>query len=322
MRPYLEEAFNSVLKQTYQNLEIIIVDDGSADGSDVVCDTFAAGDNRIHVIHQQNQGLSAARNIGLDTANGEMIAFLDSDDAYDTTFIENLLHVMIQEDTDLVECRYTNHITTGLLQLNNKTSLLPLIPSGKHSRVDALRALADGTYGVVVWNKLYKRHLWQSIRFPVGHVYEDLDTSFRILDLVQTIYVIDHPLYMHRVRRSSITKTKSASNLADKMRARTHLMAFIDRNTPDVFSYEQLQRSRRACVNDMVFAYLHSSCNKNSDGPKFSNSLRNSLSEARRANLRPLGVVAQILFHIEILHPRMLHYMYKAYRLFHMSTWE
>ena len=115
VRPFLEEALDSVLNQTYKNLEIIIIDDGSTDGSGEICDEYAGRDNRIQVIHQDNGGLSAARNAGLDVMTGDLVAFLDPDDAYVDSFIETLVNAMAAEDVDLVICGCTVHYTTGPL---------------------------------------------------------------------------------------------------------------------------------------------------------------------------------------------------------------
>lgn len=96
VKPYLNEALDSVINQTYRNQEIILIDDGSTDGSGEICDEYATRDNRIKVIHQTNQGLSAARNAGLDIMHGSVISFLDSDDAFHPQMIEIMLHEMIQ----------------------------------------------------------------------------------------------------------------------------------------------------------------------------------------------------------------------------------
>ncbi|MBR0438369.1 MAG: glycosyltransferase family 2 protein [Clostridia bacterium] len=114
---YLEEALQSVRDQTYGNLEIIIIDDGSTDGSGGICERSAAEDPRFRVICQENRGLSAARNRGLDVSTGEYIAFLDPDDAYLPSFMEKMLTAMERDGTDICECRYAlcrteEHMTT------------------------------------------------------------------------------------------------------------------------------------------------------------------------------------------------------------------
>ena len=110
--PYLREALDSVIGQTYHNLEILIIDDGSTDGSESICDEYKS-DARVTVIHQKNGGLSNARNTGLDLAQGEFVCFLDPDDAYDTFFVERLIAPMISDHHDIAVCRFSVYKTTG-----------------------------------------------------------------------------------------------------------------------------------------------------------------------------------------------------------------
>lgn len=127
---YISEALDSVINQTYKNLEIIIIDDGSTDGSGKICDEYAEKDNRIRVFHQKNIGVSAARNAGLDLAAGDFLAFLDSDDAYELTFIDSMMTAMIQNNADIVMCRYTEHKTTGKMSFNRHAGFYPVIAGG------------------------------------------------------------------------------------------------------------------------------------------------------------------------------------------------
>ena len=105
--PYLLEALDSVIQQDYSNLEIIIIDDGSTDGSEKICDIYAEKDSRIRVIHQENKGLSCARNTGLDIMSGDSVAFLDSDDVLHPTYVKTMVAAMCRKKTDLVVCRYS-----------------------------------------------------------------------------------------------------------------------------------------------------------------------------------------------------------------------
>lgn len=248
--PYLREALDSVVQQTYSNLEILIVDDGSTDGSGEICEEYRS-DDRVQVIHQENRGLSAARNTGLDRAAGEYIAFLDSDDAWRPDFIEKMLEAV--ENADIVVCRYEVH----QLRLNSMWKKIePLAEKGFYGREEALRALADGTINVSVWNKLYRSKLWKEIRFPEGYNYEDIDTTYRIFTLCGKICFLDQPLYLHRKRPGSITNTATKKNLDDLRLAYEHLEAFVESNIPEIFSEKNLRKVRQARLHGWLIFYV------------------------------------------------------------------
>lgn len=256
VRPYLAEALDSVLGQTWKNLEIILIDDGSADGSGEICDAYARRDSRVRVIHQENQGLSCARNAGLDAMTGRAIVFLDPDDAYHPDFVRRMAAAMARTKADLVQCRFTVHKTGGRLKDSRLKRSRPAAAPGIYGRADALRALAGGRLNVNVWNKLYKRELWNDIRFPAGHNYEDIDTAFRIFDRCRTVCVLDTPLYLYRRRPGSITSVFSQVNTEDRILAFRHFEAFIEANTPAVFGPEHLTRWRQARLNGMIVDLL------------------------------------------------------------------
>ena len=119
MKDYLEEAIESVISQTYKNIEIIIIDDGSNDGSEKICDDYSRLDSRIKVIHQENKGLSAARNKGLEIMTGDYVAYLDPDDVYHPKMIEMLHDKMINEDVDCVICNFISRRTTKKLEFKS-----------------------------------------------------------------------------------------------------------------------------------------------------------------------------------------------------------
>lgn len=239
---YLVEALDSVVHQTYENLEIIVIDDGSTDGSGKMCDEYAEKDRRFRVIHQENRGLSAARNVGLDIMTGEVVAFLDSDDAFHPDFIRTMIDAMRQKSADLVVCKFVVFHTSGLMRFEGNEKEKPTIDSGEYDSITVLRALADGMINDSVWNMLYHRKLWENIRYPVGHVYEDTDTTFKIFNLCNTIYVLDQPLYLYRKRSMSITETHSPQNISDRISALFHFETFVKEHTPEIFSEEQLKK--------------------------------------------------------------------------------
>lgn len=256
VRQYLNEALSSIIHQTYTNLEIIIIDDGSTDGSSSICDEYAKKDSRIIVVHQANLGLSKARNVGLDLMKGDAVAFLDSDDVYLPDFISLMYNAMKREMTDIVICKYTYHKTLKKMKLN-QSKKWPSAPQGIYDRKKALRALADNCINVSVWNKLYRKELWKKIRFPEGHVYEDLDTTYRIFDLCKNIYVLDKTLCINRIRPGSITETNSWTNALDYYRAWSHFNSYVEKNTPEVFWPGQVKKGYQSCVDRMLKLYLN-----------------------------------------------------------------
>jgi glycosyltransferase involved in cell wall biosynthesis len=250
--PYLAEAIDSVLRQTYDNLEIIIIDDGSSDGSGQLCDEYARRDNRVSVVHQENAGLSGARNTGLEMATGAVIAFLDSDDAYHPDCIKIMMSTMVREKVDIVVCDYSLHHTTGkMVQRNRRLNEEKTI----YNRRDALCALADGYIDHHAWGKLYSRKLWEGIRYPVGRVYEDIDTTYRVIDLCDKVCVLSQLLYLHRKRSGSIAAICSEQNIRDSIIANRHFTSFVSQHIPDVFTENNLLKSRRAWLVRMMDYY-------------------------------------------------------------------
>ncbi len=321
VKPYLAEALDSVINQTYEKLEILIVDDGSTDGSGIICDEYAKKDKRISVIHQTNSGLSAARNMGLDRMTGEVCAFLDPDDAYDRKFVEKLQNALLIADADLSVCKYTVHHTTGKLKRDNG----PVVPSGAsgiYNYSQGLCALADETINVSVWNKLYRRELWCEIRYPDGHMYEDIDTSFRIFDLCNTINVIDEPLYLHRKRPGSITDTISLENIQDRYLACSHFASFIESHIPEIFSQAQSRKWWRAAFNGMIVSYINYTNDKVCDEIAFRKELREKIiSIGKVTDIETLGLRTKIAWHILRISPWLLKVIYLGYQPFRLLVY-
>lgn len=253
---FFREALDSVLCQTYENLEIIIVDDGSTDGSEKICDEYAREDKRIIVHHQENKGLSAARNRGLDIMTGEAVAFLDADDAYHPDFVKNMINTMVSERCDLVICRYTSFFTKERMNIGRNDQAKPSIDEGVYDRVSALRALVEKRINNHVWNKLYRSQLWESIRFPVGHVYEDIDITFRILDQCEKTFVIDDSLYKRRKHPGAITDTITKNNIENWLLARNHLESFVKKNTPGLFAEDEMKQLMQRKLYHLIDYYV------------------------------------------------------------------
>lgn len=215
---YLKRAVDSVLGQTYRNLEIILVDDGSPDQCPAICDAYAAKEARVRVIHKENGGLSDARNAGLDIAGGDYIAFLDSDDYYAPFFIEVLYGQLIKQNAQVALCRYevTEELDVsagpdfaGYLANYREGKIYCPVYDRKQMLCNQYDAICcDATYFIVAWNKLYKASLWKGVRFPKGKIHEDEATTYRIFDKIEKGVYVNMPMYAYFSMPDSITRAK------------------------------------------------------------------------------------------------------------------
>lgn len=198
---FLTQALTSVCQQTYSHLEIIMVDDGSTDGSGALCDELATRDSRIKVIHKENGGLSSARNAGLDVCTGDYICFLDSDDYMEPVCIERLAVTMAQGDYDFVGCLY-DHVDEedrfiSRLKFENREFVF--------ENGDVLRYIGSKNYRACAWGKLYKRQVFDDIRYMDGLIGEDNEVLVRILKKCSAIKIIPEMLVHYRRWRDTIT---------------------------------------------------------------------------------------------------------------------
>lgn len=315
VQPYLREALDSVIHQTYSNLEIIIIDDGSTDGSGRICDEYAEQDQRIRVIHQENRGLGNARNVGLDRMTGEIIAFLDSDDAYEFAFIEELKTVMDLEQADLALGKYTVQYTSGKMCRRNKENTKPRMPAGTYDRINMLRALSEGRINGSVWNKLYKRELWEEIRFLEGHVYEDCEVSYKIMNQMGKAVVVDDVLYLYRERPGSITRTISWVYHCDRMLTYSRVEFFIKENLSDCFSEKQIQKVSQTHLKGMMISYTKlfriEGIDKKSEGEK----LRQKIIETGKGcGMESCKIRTRVAYQMMHRCPQILRIAYLVYR--------
>lgn len=216
IKPYIEKCVDSVLMQTYKNLEVIIVDDGSTDGTSDTCNEIKEKDQRITVIHQKNQGLSVARNNGMDAAKGDYIAFLDGDDLWQGTDIINKLAKEIVEKNlpDVVICSFAKrNVIDGSLE-NHIIQQIKTDSIYKYKE----QLLRQGKYHNAAWSKIYKKSFLDAnkLKFPVGRISEDLVWSRIILTKCETISILSQPLVEYQVGRGgSITSSFSQKNYID-----------------------------------------------------------------------------------------------------------
>lgn len=211
---YLEKCIKSILNQTYKNIEIILVDDGSPDGCGKICDDYAKKDERIKVIHKRNGGVSEARNYGIDIATGRYILFVDSDDFVDENMCETLIKESKKNDSDIVignfyAVRKNNCHINEMSLTDNSVSLTNL-------EMIKIFFLQWHPETFVVWNKLYKKELFdnkKNIRFPVGKIHEDIYILYKLYYIANKITVINKPLYYNVQRAGSIMNSFSDKNI-------------------------------------------------------------------------------------------------------------
>lgn len=205
---YLPKCIESLITQTYDAIEILLVDDGSTDGSSVICDRASARDSRVKVIHKQNGGLSDARNAGVSQAMGEYVVFVDGDDVVSRYYVESLLHPILCGDADFSICTAVEKVDPSRYINCNKSSQHYEVLSMEQAVYECLLGQRVTVSAV---GKMGRRTLWMKHPFPVGQVYEDLYTVPRLLCDVQRIAYLQEALYGQVIRRGSITRTKRIS---------------------------------------------------------------------------------------------------------------
>ncbi|UOO37798.1 glycosyltransferase family 2 protein [Oscillospiraceae bacterium CM] len=196
---YLATCVESVLCQSYQNLEIWLVDDGSPDACGALCDDFAQRDRRVKVIHQQNGGLSAARNAALDKMTGEYVTFVDSDDLVRPQYVEMLYRLICRYGTKLAVCGMTTFDEMDAIPPDRKKP-----DEAVFQTETALEHMLYQKFDVSAPYKLYSTALFSDIRYPIGEVYEDLSTTYKLLLMCDAVAYTNARLYLYRQRRGSI----------------------------------------------------------------------------------------------------------------------
>lgn len=211
MKLYLKRCLDSVVSQTYRNIEIVLVDDGSTDGSTEICDEYANEDSRIKVIHTVNQGVSNARNIGLKKATGDYIGFVDPDDYIDQYMYEDLLRVLIENDCEISICAHCE-----LFEDENTRNIVELSDNCVISADEGVRELIHcNTFKGYLWNKLYKAELFDDIEFPNLTIMEDGYVNYKVFLKSNLIALVNKPLYYYVRHSESVTRTKSVRKLIE-----------------------------------------------------------------------------------------------------------
>ena len=210
VEPYLARCVRSVCTQTYEHLEVILVDDGSPDRCGAMCDSFASKDERIRVIHQSNMGLSGARNAGIESCTGEYVLFVDSDDWIEHDMVAVMIDSALRNNADVCCCGHYDHSyrKDELCRTHNEEQVF----KGE----DILTANANETIINTAWGKLWRQSVFDGgMRFPLGRNYEDIATTWQLLAVCETAVYVPAELYHYAPGNNSITRIWDLSNLND-----------------------------------------------------------------------------------------------------------
>ena len=230
---YLKKCIESIINQTYKNIEIILVDDGSPDNCGIICDEYSQKDKRIIVIHKENGGLSDARNKGIDIAKGDYLTFIDSDDFVNIDYIEKLYNSIKLNNTKLAQC--------GISKVNENNEIIEKL-NYDENYIKTSHEILNELYGkhlienVVVWNKMYAKELFKNIRFPVGKIHEDEFTTYKLIYYSKNVAIVSDSLYNYRQNNASIMGRKfniKRLNLLEALEQR--IQFFWDKNEKDLY---------------------------------------------------------------------------------------
>lgn len=242
---YLNKCVESIANQTYKNLEIILVDDGSPDSCPQMCDEWARKDSRIKVVHKENGGLSDARNAGMQIAKGDYIAFVDSDDWLDVEMYQTLYDAIITTKSDIASCGAKRVWDDGrpaceLIEVKNDFML---------EQEDAMEALVTSN-GLIqtVWNKLYKRDVVEDIMYPVGLIHEDEFWSWRVISRAKRVVVLKESFYNYLQRDNSIMGVGFTKKRLLVVQAKTERQLFIETVMPNLTDVGRL---------DLIYTCMH-----------------------------------------------------------------
>jgi glycosyltransferase involved in cell wall biosynthesis len=320
---FINKCIDSIINQTYRNLEIILVDDGSPDRCGHICDAYAQKDKRIKVIHKENGGLSSARNVGLDIAKGEYVMFVDSDDYIDKYMVDKLLEALKEYDADMSLCGICNVDEEYKPIYGTNSKRLPIkneVISGRKA-IERL-SVYNGWCYTTAWSKLYSINLFKTIRFPVGKIHEDEFISHLIYGKCNKVSCIQDALYYYVQRSNGIMGNVHSTNSIkelDSVEAYVKRALYLESigmyNSAGYFYFDAIMR----------FAY-DSHCLKNEELSKIDYSRLKEIHSILRANRR-LGKYCRIKNRVQIMliciSPQLHYFIIKALKadegIYHVS---
>ena len=247
---YIDKCIESIVGQSYDNLEIILIDDGSTDNSAGKCDEWKKKDDRIKVIHKKNGGLSDARNSGIQVANGKYFMLVDSDDYVHKNIVEFLYKNIIEYDADISFCDFRKYRENENIKLDSEHIAKRVFNSEEYFR-NFYGSIS--TQSTVAWAKLYKAELFDEVCYPVGKLREDEFTTYKLVHKANRIVYVDEKLYYYLIRENSIMLKTDIKKFVDYIQALYERNQFISEN------YSELKEiDGEYCIQEMYSAYVES----------------------------------------------------------------
>lgn len=261
VKKYLQECVDSLIKQTYSNIEILLIDDGSTDGSSELCDQIEKQDSRIRVIHKTNGGLSDARNNGIEVARGSYISFIDSDDFVAPNYFEVLYNAITKNNADLAMCGFERFKDEDIVDgIKTQSSMFVNIQKNEEVLRNVLYQIEQNVYSVAAPCKLYKVSNFKTLRFPVGKLNEDMAIIIEIMEMNSKIAVVHSNLYFYRINPNSITQQKFNKRRMDVIEISEKIMHKVSKRFP---SLENAAKSTLYSRSFEMLTIAYNSTNKN-----------------------------------------------------------
>ena len=229
---YIEKCIDSIINQTYKNLEIILVDDGSKDNSGKICDEYSKKDSRIKVIHKVNGGLSDARNHGLQIATGDYIGFVDSDDYIAEDMFETLYNLSEEKNADISIVSFYEYYNGKLIGVRDSKEEIIM------NKIEAIKELLiDNRIQSYAWNKLFKKELFENQRFPTGKNFEDIATTLLLFEKSEKVVLYEEPKYYYLRRDDSIVGIRNTKTYTDYLEVIYDKYVYLKDKYPEIEIY-------------------------------------------------------------------------------------
>lgn len=304
---YIERCVESILEQSYTNLQILLINDGSKDRSGAICEKLKKRDSRIEVYHKVNGGLSDARNYGILHANGKYLSFIDGDDWIEKEYIEKLLLCVLKYNADFSQCQFQYAFDDRIEKLDVKQEKIQVF-----SREQAIISFIEsGPIGisVVAWGKLYKREIFSKIKYQKGMVHEDVFTTCDIIfEAINKVVIVDEPLYNYYQRIGSISNSNNVKRYCDRIIAQKHVLDRAEKEGKACYCIEA-----EYMLFDSIMNILVEIPNKLLSNVEFIRNIRTSCRKVKIKSLQKKNVKIRVLLYFIILKycPEVYLYMWR-----------